>query len=256
MRAEGADEDTIAAAMGFVDQDGLIHQHRRITDPHKREFAVPAEVMASLGFKGEGPFSLQETVERFQPTILIGTTAQPGLFTEQIVKAMARGVERPVIFALSNPTSKCECVPADAIRWTDGRAIVATGSPFAPVEYAGKTHEISQANNALVFPGVGLGCILSEAREVSDATFMAAASELAMCLEESRLKNGAILPSVSELRAVSARVAAAVIRSARNDQQGRMIRDEQIEDFVRQSMWYPAYRDYEAPPVAQEAVTV
>lgn len=245
LRRDGVDESAVRSILFFLDSEGLIYETRQIRDEPKREFAMRKEQFATLGFKGDGPFGLAEVVERVRPTILVGTTATPGVFTEQIVRTMGAHVERPVIFALSNPTTKCECTPEEAIRWTDGRAVVATGSPFNPVVFGGRTIEIGQCNNALVFPGIGMGCILSEAREVSDEMFVAAADALAAYIAPDRLARGAVFPSVSELRAVSARVAAAVMRVARDRNLGLMIPDDRVDAMVRSAMWYPEYGQYE-----------
>ena len=245
MRAAGQSEDTIACSMIFLYHEGLLYEGRAIHDPHKKEFALTKKKNKKFGFHGDGPFNLLDVVRQVRPTILIGTTAQPGLFTEQVVRTMAEAVDRPIILALSNPSSKSECTPAEAIRWTDGRALVATGSPFDPVEHNGRTHEIAQANNAFVFPGIGLGCILAEAREVSDELFLAASDALAQCIHDDRLARNAILPPVSDLRRVSAQVAATVIRAARDHQQGRIVSDDDVEPFVAQATWTPEYAEYD-----------
>ena len=211
MREESDDQAKIHAAQVFVDTHGLLHQGGRIADPHKRPFALDDAAMAQYGFSKDGAYDLLEVVSHVGPTVLIGTTAQPGTFTEQIVRKMSQHVERPIILPLSNPTSKVECTPAEAIRWSQGRAIVATGTAFDPVRYEGKTHVIGQANNVFVFPGMGLGCILSGVQEVTDSLFLAAAHRLADCVGQDRLDAGAIYPDQKELRNVAAQVAAAVI---------------------------------------------
>jgi malic enzyme len=239
-----SDPEQVRRAQVLVDTHGLVWASGAKLQAHKQEFAVPREDLGRLGFKGEGPFELLEVVRCFKPTLLLGTSATPGLFTEEIVREMAKHVERPIIFAYSNPTSKTEVKPEDAIAWTDGRAIMATGSPFPPVTHKGRTYEIGQGNNAFVFPGVGLGVILSEAREVTDSMFLVAAKAVAESVSEQRLKTGAIYPDAAELRAVSARIAAAVIRDAQRQGLGRMIPDGEIEKLVADCMWYPEYRPY------------
>lgn len=241
MRRDGASDAQLATAQVFLDSESLVCEGRAIRDPHKNEFLLRREPMNGYGFQGDGPFNLLETVERVRPTILIGTTAQPGLFTEDVVRTMAKHVERPIIFALSNPTVKTECTPEEALRWSEGRAIIATGSPFDDVTYNGRVHITGQANNALVFPGIGLGCILAEAREVGDELFLAAADALATCITDDRLAHGALYPPVNQLREISAQVAMAVFRTARDRKIGRAMPDDKVESFVRQSMWYPRY---------------
>ncbi len=244
MREETSDAAKVHRALAFIDSVGLVHEGQVIKDPHKRPFAMTREEMNAYGFKGEGPFDLLEVCRRVKPTILLGTTAQPGTFTEEVVREVAKHVERPLIFAFSNPTSKAECTPAEAIRWSDGRALVATGSPFEPVVYNGKTHVIGQGNNVFIFPGVGLGCILAEAREVPDLFFSIAAKVLADCITPDRLEAHALYPDQSRLREISARIACAVIREAKRLNIGRMIPDEEIDEYVKANMWYPDYVDY------------
>ena len=244
IREQCSDPDQVRRAQLLVDTHGLVWASGAKLQAHKQEFAVRREDLGRLGFKGEGPFDLLEVVRCFKPTLLLGTCAMPGIFTQEMITEMAKHVERPIIFAYSNPNSKSEVRPQDAIAWTDGRAIVATGSPFPPVTHQGRIHEIGQGNNVFVFPGVGLGAILSEAREVTDSMFLVAAKVLAEGVSEERLKSGAIYPDASDLRAVSARIAAAVIRDAQRQGLGLMIPDGEIEKLVADNMWYPDYRPY------------
>ena len=244
MREESDDQAKIHAAQVFVDTHGLLHQGSQITDPHKRPFALDDAAMAQYGFSKDGSYDLLEVVRHVGPTVLIGTTAQPGTFTEQMVRKMSQHVERPIILPLSNPTSKVECTPAEVIRWSQGRAIVATGTAFDPVRYEGNTHIIGQANNVFVFPGMGLGCILSGAEEVTDSLFLAAARRLADCVGQDRLDAGAIYPDQKELRNVAAHVATAVIGEVQRQQGGQPDGQKSIEQVVREAMWFPEYPTY------------
>jgi malic enzyme len=241
MLDEGATPEQVHRAQVFLDSHGLVFESRTIEDPHKKEFALTKDDLAAYGFRGEGPFDLVEVVRHVKPTILLGTTAQAGTFTEDAIREMARHVERPIVLPFSNPTSKTECTPAEAIAWSDGRAIIATGSPFTPVDYEGKKHLIGQGNNVFVFPGVGLACIVAEVPEVTDSLFLAAARTLAECVGQDRLDAGAIYPDQSTLRDVSRKIAVSVIRQARRESLGREIADEEIEQAVEAAMWYPEY---------------
>ncbi len=244
MRREGADEETVGHAIAMLDSHGLTFEGRGPLDQDKLEFALGADALAFHGFGDVEPvsrFDLESIVRNVRPTVLIGTSGTPDTFTEPAIRAMAEYARMPVILPLSNPTSKTEVQPARAIEWTDGRALVATGSPFDPVDYAGRTHLIGQANNAFVFPGVGLGAIVSETREVTDEMFLGAAEELAGCVDADRLARGALYPSVASLRDVSRRIAIRVASEARDLGLGRSFDDGEIEAAVDGAIWEPVY---------------
>ncbi len=207
MQSRGVRPEILRHAQLFVDTHGLVHCGRSDLSDNKKEIAVDHDFLTSLELKDPNTATLADIVRQYRPTILIGTTAKAGVFTEQIIREMARHVDRLVIFAFSNPTSKSECKPKDAIHWTDGRAIVATGSPFPPVEYKGRKYIIGQGNNVFIFPGLGLGSILSETHEINDRMFLAAALALAEMTDSTRLSDGALYPGQQNLRDVSFRVA-------------------------------------------------
>jgi malate dehydrogenase (oxaloacetate-decarboxylating) len=207
-------------------------------------YARPAAEVSGWARDGEGRIGLAEVVARSRPTMLIGTSTQPGAFTEAIVTDMAAHARRPIIMPLSNPTSHAEARPADLIAWTDGRALIATGSPFAPVPYRGVSYQIAQANNALIFPGLGLGVTVSRARRVSDGMLAAAARALAD-LSGADTPGAPVLPPVTSLRAVSAAVAAAVARAAQAEGLAGVPLDDP-DGQVRRAMWAPAYPAIEA----------
>jgi malate dehydrogenase (oxaloacetate-decarboxylating) len=207
-------------------------------------YARPAAEVASWSRDADGRIGLAEVVTRSRATMLIGTSTQPGAFTEQIVTEMAAHAERPVIMPLSNPTSHSEAQAADLITWTAGRALIATGSPFPPVTYRGVEYRVAQANNALIFPGLGLGVTVSRARRVTDGMLAAAAGALAG-LSDAAAPGAAILPPVTSLRDVSAAVAEAVARAARAEGLSDVPLDG-LAERVRVAMWEPAYPAVEA----------
>jgi malate dehydrogenase (oxaloacetate-decarboxylating) len=236
MEKSGLSHTEAMDRMFLLDSKGLLSEDRAMED-YKRPFAKSRDVIAKAGI------TLLEVVERAKPTMLLGLSGQPGTFTETIVRAMGKNNERPVVFALSNPTTSCEAQPADILAWTGGRAIVATGSPFQPVSFGNKVYEIGQGNNAFVFPGLGFGAVLAEAREITDAMVMASASALCDYVAEHHLAQGLIYPPVVELREVAACVAARVITQAFNDGVARASRDKMKDPlaYVRSKMWQAKY---------------
>jgi malate dehydrogenase (oxaloacetate-decarboxylating) len=181
-----------------------------------------------------------------RPSVLVGVTGAAGAFGEAVVRAMAAHAPRPVIFPLSNPTSHSEARPSDLLAWTAGRALVATGSPFAPVSHAGRTVRIGQANNAFIFPGVGLGALVAQAREVSDGMLLAAAERLAEEVLAGDPERDGLFPPIADLRRVTRRVAEAVVRQAREEGVGPPIPDAQIAAAVASAMWEPVYPSLDA----------
>jgi malic enzyme len=241
MRADGADDATVHRAIVALDSRGLLHVGRTLDEPHKRELALPRTVMADYGLDPSAELTPLDVIRAVKPTILVGATAQAGTFTEEMLECMAREVERPIVLPLSNPTSKAECTAEEAIHWTGGRAIVATGSPFADVEHAGKRHVIGQANNVFIFPGVGLGTAIADAREVTTEMFHIASVTLARLVTEECLDVGAIYPHQRELRRVSFEIACAIVRYASEHNLGHRINPEDVEATVRAAVWDPSY---------------
>ncbi|MEQ1729290.1 MAG: NAD-dependent malic enzyme, partial [Vicinamibacterales bacterium] len=191
---EGLSLDDARRRIATVDSRGLVTTARADMEAYKAAYARPVEELASYVCADRAHVTLEEAIDNFTPTILIGTSGTPGLFTEAVVRAMARVNERPLVFPLSNPTSKCECTAAQAIEWSDGRAIVATGSPFPPITFGGRTYRTGQGNNAFIFPGLGLGALISQTREITDEMFAAAALALAQCVTDEDIAAGSLFP--------------------------------------------------------------
>jgi len=242
--ADGLSETEAQQRLAFVDSEGLVYHGRPALESHKQEFALPAAALEELGLTRPLPTGLEEIVRMVRPNVLIGTTGTPGLFTPAVLRAMAEICPRPVIFPLSNPTSKAECTPVEALQHTDGRALVATGSPFEPVLFNGRTYPVGQCNNCFVFPGIGLGIILSEASRVTDTLFLAAARALAECARPSAAQ-GSLFPSLKNLRQVSREVACRVAQTARDEGLGRTLDDSQIQTELDRMTWFPEYPDLE-----------
>lgn len=231
-------------AILMLDSRGLVYRGREHCDSDKLAFAATAATMAKLGLAAGSQHDLETVVRRFAPSVLIGTSGTPGTFTEGAILAMAQTTPHPVIFPMSNPTANSEATPEDLMRWTQGRALVATGSPFPPVHLGHRRVEVGQANNVYVFPGIGLGAIVSHAREVTDRMLLSAARTLAAQVSGPRMATGALYPPLSSLRAVSRAIALGVAREARDAGVGVSSADRELEDAIDRQMWWPAYSEY------------
>jgi malate dehydrogenase (oxaloacetate-decarboxylating)(NADP+) len=215
----------------FVDSTGLVVTTRNDLAAHKRPYAHAVRFASNL----------PEIIDAFRPAVLIGATGKPGLFTHDVLRTMARHTERPVICALSNPTANAECTADEAYAHTEGRAIFASGSPFAPVTVHGRRRVTGQANNAFIFPGVGLGVVASGARHVTDRMFIAAAETLAAHVTPEELTAGAIFPSAARLREVAVPIAAAVAEVAYDEGLGAGTRPVDIAAYIGMRRYVPRY---------------
>ena len=230
------------ARVFVLDSKGLLTDDRPMED-YKRPFAKAAASVAGWSATGRAP-DLEETLRNSGATVLLGLSGQPGTFTEAHARALMANTARPVIFALSNPTTSCEATPEELLRWSDGMAIVATGSPFGPVRLGGgEPVEIGQGNNAFIFPGLGMGAVLANASEVTDGMVAAASEALARYTAEHHLADGLVYPPISALQEVSIQVATAVIHQAFADGVAttRNFAPMQAEDWVRRHFWRPRY---------------
>jgi len=250
MKNAGLSEAEALRRFYAIDKDGLLVEGLAGIRPAQEPFVQPHSAIANWELERKDHVSLLDVARNAKPTTLIGVSGQAGAFSEEVVRAMAAAVERPVIFPLSNPTSRAEATPADLLKWTDGRALIGTGSPFAAVKWNGREVPIDQTNNSYIFPGLGLGILSVNARRVTDTMFMAAAECLAE-LSPARLnKSGRLLPPVSELRSVSFAVARAVARQAINDGVAGQLDEHTVESLIRANVWDPVYLPYRFDPSA------
>jgi malate dehydrogenase (oxaloacetate-decarboxylating) len=239
---DGLSEAEARGRFWLVDRDGLLHTGRTDLTPEQRVYAQPAGRVADWPRTAHGAVGLADVIGRVEATILIGLSTVGGAFTEPIVREMARKVERPVIFPLSNPTSRSEATAEDLIRWTDGRALVATGSPYAPVHHKGRTIPIAQCNNVFIFPAVGLGVVASGAQRVTDGMMLAAARELGEHSPARTDPSGSLLPALRDVRAVARAIATAVGLEAQRAGVAPKTSSDQLRDRVAAAQWAPEYR--------------
>jgi malate dehydrogenase (oxaloacetate-decarboxylating) len=246
MCVAGVPKDEATRKFWCVGRHGLLTDARPDLRDFQEPYARPVGEVTGWDIDAEfGGASLAEVVRRVRPTILIGTSGRPQAFTEDVVREMAAHVDRPIIMPMSNPTPLAEAFPADLLTWTDGRALVASGSPFPPVSLGGTTYEIAQVNNALVFPGLGLGVIVSQASRITDGMLLAAAEAVASAADTSA-PGASLLPRVADLRATSARVAAAVARAACADGVAAASVGDSLDELVQRSMWRCDYHPVRA----------
>jgi malate dehydrogenase (oxaloacetate-decarboxylating) len=239
LQRRGLAGDTLASRIAVLDSRGLIVEGRTFRDEYKREFAWPKAVARACGLNDGS--DLLAVVRAHKPHVLIGTSGQSGAFTQQIVEAMAAAVEQPLIFPFSNPTSKAEAIPEDVLRWTNGKALIASGSPFAPVTHGGRTHRIGQGNNVFIFPGVGLGALVSKATRVTDGMFTVAAQTLAEAVDDDDLAARSLYPSLKRLRPISRRIAVEVALAAAAEGAAPELSREEAMERVHHAMWEPRY---------------
>ncbi|USG63128.1 NAD-dependent malic enzyme [Sneathiella marina] len=238
---EGLSDADARKRVFMVDRFGLLHDEMDGLMPFQQKLMHHREDVASWSSAKDGSISLLDVMKNAHPSILIGVSGQGGLFTEDIIREMAKHTESPIIFPLSNPTSRAEAIPKDLINWTDGKALVATGSPFDAVDYKGETHFIAQSNNTYIFPGIGLGILASGATRVTDGMFMASAralGELSPALDD---HHAPLLPPVSEIRAVSKSVARAVAIQAQKEGVAPSTSVDDLDERIENKYWVPAY---------------
>jgi len=246
LEAERGIPVTGGPTLALMDSHGLVHQGRSTLADDQRAFAVDPAWFIAAGLT-EAEFADPLAVARIlRPTVLIGTTGTRGAFSEALVREVARHAPAPIVLPLSNPGDRAEAQPEQVLAWTEGRALVATGGPSADVTIGGRRHVIGQANNVFIFPGVGLGAMVAEAREITDEAFIVAARELAGLVSAERLGDGAIYPRIADLRRIGRSIAIAVARELRDTGYGRQYRDEEIESVVDATMWWPDYQPFAA----------
>ena len=241
MTGDGLSEEAARRNFWVIDKDGLLHSGRSDLTPEQRVYAQSQDRVSGWPRTTNAKIGLADVIGQIDATVLIGLSTVGGAFSEPIVREMARRVGRPIIFPLSNPTIKSEAQAEDLIRWTDGRALVATGSPFAPVSYAEHTISIAQCNNVFIFPAMGLGVVASGARRVTDAMMLAAARALAG--ESPALKDASapLLPALKDIRRVAARIAVAVGIEAQRAGLAARLSEDELAKRVIAAQWTPAY---------------
>ncbi|MBW3696808.1 NAD-dependent malic enzyme [Vibrio sp. T187] len=243
MVSEGISDEQARSQVYMVDRWGLLQEGMQNLLDFQQRLVQSNSNTKDWQSEGTG-FSLHDVVRNAKPTVLIGVSGAPGLFSKEVIQEMHQHCERPIVFPLSNPTSRVEATPNDILRWTDGQALVATGSPFEPVVHNGKTYPIAQCNNSYIFPGIGLGVLAANASRVTDEMLMESSRALATCSPLAINGTGALLPPLEEIHSVSKKIAYAVAKKAIEQGVALEITDEALQQAIDQHFWQPVYRRY------------
>ncbi|SFD20333.1 NAD-dependent malic enzyme [Pseudoalteromonas denitrificans] len=243
MKSEGITEEQARSQIFMVDRFGLLSEGMTGLRDFQAALIQNKEALKNWSFSGEFA-SLLDVMHCAKPDILIGVSGQPGLFTEQVIRSMHQGSDRPIIFPLSNPSKQVEATPQDVITWTQGQAIVATGSPFAPFEFEGKEYKIPQCNNSYIFPGIGLGVISANASRITESMLMVTSETLAASSPLANTGEGSLLPALTDIEILSKEIAFKVAKTAIEEGVALEISDEAIKASIEKNYWLPEYRNY------------
>ncbi|HAU1320560.1 TPA: NAD-dependent malic enzyme [Legionella pneumophila] len=244
MMNQGLTEQEARSRFYLVDRYGLLHDEMKDLLPFQKGFVRPSASLQNWKLEKKGEITLTDVINNAQPTILLGVSGQPNQFNEGMIKTMLSYCERPIIFPLSNPTSRAEAIPHDLLNWTAGKALIATGSPFEPVAMNGRNIEIAQCNNSYIFPGVGLGVVAGQAKRVTNLMMMAAAVALSELAPAVKTGEGRLLPELTSIREVSQHIARAVILQGIKEGHIEPMSDNQIDDSIKRTVWTPQYEPY------------
>jgi malate dehydrogenase (oxaloacetate-decarboxylating) len=244
MKGEGLSEQEARSHFWVIDKDGLLHSGRKDLTSEQNVYAQPESRVSGWPRTSNGHIGLADVIGKIEATILIGLSTVAGAFSEAVVREMARKVERPIIFPLSNPTSRSEANAEDLIRWTDGRALVASGSPFAPVNYSGRKIPIAQCNNVYIFPAIGLSVVGSGARRVTEPMMLAAARALGGHSPALKDPSASLLPSLTDIRRVAAEIAIAVGIEAQKNGVAPKLSEDELRKRVLKAQWTPTYTSF------------
>ncbi|HFD2272699.1 TPA: NAD-dependent malic enzyme [Legionella pneumophila] len=244
MMNQGLSEEEARSRFYLVDRYGLLHDEMTDLLPFQKGFVRSSTSLQNWKLEKKGEITLTDVINNAQPTILLGVSGQPNQFKEAMIKTMLSYCERPIIFPLSNPTSRAEAIPQDLLNWTAGKAFIATGSPFEPVVINGHKIEIAQCNNSYIFPGVGLGVVAGQAKRVTDLMMMAAAVALSELAPAIRTGEGRLLPELNSIREVSQHIARAVILQGIKEGHIEPMNNNKIDDSIKRTMWTPQYEPY------------